>query len=142
MRARVLLLAAAVALAGCAGAGGLAPGASRDLQDRVAAVRGSVEELDGQAAAARLDELRRAVDEWLGAGELDPGRADEILAAAADVEAALALLPEPPVEQPSPTPTPQPEATVDDDEDDDDDDDGDGTDDNSGPGGGGNSGSG
>jgi ribosomal protein S20 len=139
MRIRTLLLAASVGLAGCAGAQAISTRASGDLETRVAAVREAAQAGDRDAAAAELEELRGAVDRWVESGQLGPGRAEAILAAVADVESALALLP-----VPEPSPTPEVEATVEDDDDEDDDegegdddeDDDGGDGDNSGPGGG------
>lgn len=149
MRRGAVLLAAALVLSACAGPGRLSAAAAEDLQAHVAAVRDSAETGDAGAAAAELDELRGAVGHWVETGGLDRARADQILAAAGDVEAALGLLPapeepppveaeEPPVEEPDvedadeeATPPEEPEEQEDDQEDDEEDDD------NSGPGSGG-----
>ncbi|HEX2030049.1 MAG TPA: hypothetical protein VHL78_01420 [Actinomycetota bacterium] len=147
MRRAVVPLATAVALASCASPGDLSSAAAQDLRAHVAAVRASAEAMDPAAASGQLEELRGAVGHWLEAGELDRARAEEILAAADDVESALGLLAAPAEPPPADDPVEEPEDEAREPEDDDDgDDDGDEDDDDgedgdsSGPGSGGSGG--
>jgi hypothetical protein len=86
----------ALALHACSSGGGqarLSTGAQRQLAPMVQTVRQAAETNDPAGAAAALDDLRRTVATLERAGSIDPSRADAILAAAAQVEGRLALVP-------------------------------------------------
>ena len=131
MRRAAVLLSAVVVLSSCSAA--LSPATTEDLRAHAAAVRRSAEAMDPGAAAAELDGLRGAVVRWFEAGELDRARAEEILAAADDVEGDLDLLPAP-APEPPPEQEPDDEAREPEEDPDEDDDENDDDDDSSGPG--------
>ena len=97
MTARRVLVAAAVAVALAAGCGDdgavIAPGAVRALEASLADLRAAVEAEDRGAAERALDRLIASADRWAGRGRIDEDRLGEILAAAEDVAADLAVLP-------------------------------------------------
>lgn len=108
MTASLLLLAA------CGGeSGGISDETSRSLQSQVQSIRQSAQSFDPDGVARGLAELRASVAELKAQGELDDERAAEILAAAADVEAQIDVVPTTTTAPPPPPP--------DEDEDDDDD---------------------
>jgi hypothetical protein len=120
MRARLGPAAAGAAvsvmlLAACGDdAPGISEEASNNLQYQVEAVRASAQSFDPAGVEHRLGELRASVAQLEAEGELDDERAAEILAAAADVEARIDLVPTTTTAPPPPPPPPE------DDEDDDD----------------------
>ena len=81
----------------CGGGGrpSMSAQASADLGSRVRQIRDAASAGDRAGAGAALAELRRSVAEHRGQGRIDDQRAARVLAAAADVEAGLALLPAP-----------------------------------------------
>ena len=85
---------AASALTSCGG-DALAPRAARDLAASYDVLATAVEAGDRVEARRYLRQLVRSVAELESAGAIDPGRADEIIAAADDVAADLRLLPAP-----------------------------------------------
>jgi hypothetical protein len=99
----------AAVLASC-GSGGLAPRAARDLAGRYELLADAVNAGDGDEALRALRQLERAVDDLRSSGAIDDARAEEILAAVADVRSELRLLPTTsPSVEPSPSvvePTP------------------------------------
>lgn len=119
MRARALTrgmtavaLAAVLAVAVLAGCGDEGEAAPAALVDQVTEVRSLAAARDAEGTTAALAELRTLVEDELAAGELEPQRAEEILATAAEVEATLPLLaeePEPPAE---PEPPDDPSTTT------------------------------
>lgn len=121
-RVTVAALVAAVALVGC-GSPDLSPEASRALSHEVAAAREAAEAGQPEVAASRLDRLREQVQRLREAGELSDERAEEVLAAAEQVDEALALLG-------TPERTETPELDADDDDNDDKDEDKKGEEDN------------
>lgn len=95
MRRVAVAVAVAVvaALTGCGGDDPTVPaGAGAQLGARVAAIRQAATAGDRAAAELRLSELRQAVGELQGAGELAERTASRILARAAVVEANLTSL--------------------------------------------------
>lgn len=89
----VVVVLAATALTGCGGDDPAVPaGAGAQLSARVAAIRQAATGGDRAAAELRLSELRRAVGELQGAGELAESTASRILARASVVEANLTSL--------------------------------------------------
>lgn len=93
MRQVAVVVLAAAALTGCGGDDPAVPaGAGAQLNARVAAIRQAATAGDRSAAELRLSELRQAVGELQGAGELAESTASRILARAAVVEANLTSL--------------------------------------------------
>ncbi|MGQ0805774.1 MAG: hypothetical protein ACT4PI_18190 [Actinomycetota bacterium] len=94
-RRGVLGIAASLALlAACGGAsGGISEETSRSLGSQVQAVRQSAQSFDPAGVERGLAELRASVAQLKADGELDDERAAEILAAAADVEAQIDVVP-------------------------------------------------
>ena len=117
---------AASALTSCGG-DALAPRAARDLAASYDVLATAVEAGDRVEARRYLRQLVRSVAELESAGAIDPGRADEIIAAADDVAADLRLLPAPSpsvAASPSPassSPVPSDDGVEDDEADEDDD---------------------
>lgn len=121
------VVSAAVSVMLLAACGGDAPGineeTSQRLQYQVEAVRASAQSFDPAGVEQRLAELREAVAQLKSEGELDDERTAEILAAAADVEARIDLVPTTTTTTTTaPPPPPPPPPTFDDDDDGDDDD--------------------
>jgi hypothetical protein len=99
----LLVVALAVALAGCGGDDrGLSESAADALQADVAAVVDGVRAKDGARARNALKELRAEVARQLAADEITEAGAAEIRAAADALP-----LPAMPVVRPSPTPAPE-----------------------------------
>ena len=99
----VAVVLLAVGLAACGGdQPALSDQAAADLQAGVSRVRAAAGAGDRAAAGDHLAAVRSTVDRYRGQGQISAGRAADVLAAAAEVEARLALL-APPV---------QPAATV------------------------------
>lgn len=95
-RALGALLVSALTVAGCGGgAPALSEGAAGDLSARAAQVRAAAVARDRARAAGALAGLRSAVTTHRNQGQVSEERAARILAAAAEVEAQLGLLPEP-----------------------------------------------
>ena len=74
---------------------GLSNQAAADLQARVGRVRAAAVAGNGSGAGAELAALRSTVDRYRGQGQISAERAADVLAAAGEVEAGLALLPPP-----------------------------------------------
>ncbi len=75
---------------------GLSDQAAADLQAGVARVRAAAVGGDRAGASGQLAALRGAVDRHRSQGQISAGRAADVLAAAGEVEARLALLAAPP----------------------------------------------
>ena len=111
---RILILAAALAVPGCAAPPELDSGTGAALQERVAAVRSALAGGDHAAALATLDTLAADVERAAAEGKISLERKTRILQAAARVRGdALAAVPsEPaapvpvPTESPGPAPSP------------------------------------
>jgi hypothetical protein len=88
---------------------GLSDQAVSDLQARVARVRAAAGAGDRAGAGREVAAVRGAVDRYRGQGQISAGRAADVLAAAGEVEARLALLAAP---TPTPAPTPAPATTT------------------------------
>jgi len=118
-RLRPAAAGAAVSVMLLAACGDDAPGISEEtsgrLQYQVEAVRASAQSFDPAGVERRLAELRASVAELTAGGELDDERAAEILAAAADVESLVGVVP-----TTTTAPPPPPPPVVEDDKDDDD----------------------
>ncbi|MDP8976777.1 MAG: hypothetical protein M3N28_10530, partial [Actinomycetota bacterium] len=71
---------------------GLSDQAAADLRAGVARVRAAAESGDSGRAGGELAALRRAVTRYREQGQISSGRAAEVLSAAGEVEAHLALL--------------------------------------------------
>jgi hypothetical protein len=109
--ALTVVVALALVLGACGDSGNdLSQDASRKLVPLVGSVRQAAQSFDPDGAARALADLRRQVDRLRAKGEISEGRTNEILAAAARVEARLALAPtttttttttSPPVTQPT-----------------------------------------
>jgi hypothetical protein len=101
-RLRIAIVAAAfgLALGGCP-APDITPQASSALEELVDAARDSAEGGDPDLAAEHLDRLREEIRRFRDEGDVSDERAEEILLAADQVEALLALL-----EEPEPEPEP------------------------------------
>lgn len=94
-----------VLLAACGSeSSGLSDEASQNLQYQVEAVRQSAQSFDPAGVEQRLAELRALVARLNEEGELDDERAAEILAAAADVEAQVDVVPTTTTAPPPPPP--------------------------------------
>ena len=92
-RALAALVVAAASLAACGGdTSPLSEAAEVELGQQVQQVRTDAAAGDAEAARGTLAELRAAVDELRRRGELSDAGATRILAAATDVEQALALI--------------------------------------------------
>jgi len=78
---------------GACGGPGLTPDASRELITDVADVRAATASGDRAVADVALAELRASVERLQASEAIEDDKATEILAAASDVEAALALMP-------------------------------------------------
>ena len=83
---------------------GLSDQAAADLQAGVARVRAKAGAGDRAGAAGELAAVRAAVDRYRGQGQISEGRAADVLAAAGEVEARLALV-VPPAPPPAPATT-------------------------------------
>jgi hypothetical protein len=99
------IVLAGLLAAGCGRSANLPDEVAAELRDRVTSIRAAAGDGDRPQAEAALAELRRRVVELGQTGQVDDWRAEEILGAAARVEAQLALLP-------APAPPPPPPATV------------------------------
>src|SRR5690348_12783852 len=91
------VLATGLAMVAVAGCGSSSPGiteaASTQLELRVQAVRNAAEARDRDLAESRRAEVRRSVAELRGRGAISKDRVDNVLAAAASVEAQLQAIP-------------------------------------------------
>jgi hypothetical protein len=102
LAAGVLALVLATNLACAGGEARMSPATSALLQEHVLAVRQAAVAGDRAAAEQRLGALRTLVAELSGQGELTGPAAQAVLAAAAEVEAALTLLPTTTIAAPPP----------------------------------------
>jgi hypothetical protein len=97
MRCRAALPAVLIALAlgACGGndGGEITDGARASLTPLVANVRNSAESFDPDGAAHALTTVRQEVERLRASGDIGEGRAQEILAAAVQVERRLELAP-------------------------------------------------
>lgn len=107
---RILVVAAALAVPGCAAPLDLDSGTGAALQEQVAAVRSALAGGDHAAALATLDTLTADVERAAAEGKISPQRKTRILSAIARVrgDALAAIPPEPaaPTEVPDPVPSP------------------------------------
>jgi len=88
-------------LAGCGGSDGLSRPAAARLQPQVAAIRAAAAGGDRAGAMAATAQLRQIVAQLRTTDEITAKQASDVLAAAAQVEAQLALLSGPPPENPT-----------------------------------------
>ena len=96
-RAVLASMFAGLALLACGREGPeLSDQAARDLAQRVQQVRAAAAAGDRNGAGAALAGLRGAVADHRSRGQLSEDRAARVLAAAADVESRLTLMPAPP----------------------------------------------
>ena len=92
-RGRTAAVLLVVGLAACGGdRQALSDQAAADLQAGVSRVRAAAGAGDRAAASRHLAAVRSAVDRYRGQGQISAGRAADVLAAAGEVEARLALL--------------------------------------------------
>ena len=91
-RAFAFVVVLAVPLAGCGGPS-MTPGAARELDQRVQAVRMATASGDLAVARAAIGDLRSSVDRLQRAGAIDDGKAADILAAASEVDGSLSYMP-------------------------------------------------
>lgn len=111
---RILVLAAALAVAGCAAPLDLDSGTGAALQEQVAAVRSALAGGNHAAALTTLDRLAADVERAAAEGKISPDRKTRILQAIARVrdDAVAAIPPEPaapaPARPESPDPSPSP----------------------------------
>lgn len=104
-----LLVAAGLAFAVACGSAPISTQASSELQAEIEGIRAAADAGDLGGAQARVAEFRTRVEALRAEGAITPERADTILAALADVEANLVLIPTPtPPPRPDPTPPPRP----------------------------------
>ena len=116
---RILILAAALAVPGCAANGGLDSGTGAALQEQVAAVRSALADGDHAAALATLDTLATDVERAAAEGKISVERKTRIIHAIArlrgDAQAAIPAEPAAPAPEPADTPGPAPSPSQQDD---------------------------
>lgn len=107
---RVLILAAALAVPGCAAPPDLDGGTGTALQEQVAAVRSALAGGDHTGAVTTLDTLAADVERAAAEGKISPERKTRILQAITRVrsDALAAIPPEPAAPAPTETPGPLP----------------------------------
>lgn len=107
---RILVLAAALAVPGCAAPLDLDSGTGAELQEQVAAVRSALAGGNHGAALTTLDRLAADVERAAAEGKISPERKTRILQAIARVrgDAVAAIPPEPPAPAPAPPESPDP----------------------------------
>ena len=107
---RILILAAALAVPGCAANGGLDSGTGAALQEQVAAVRSALAGGDHAAALATLDTIAADVERAAAEGKISAERKTRIIHAIARIrgDAQAAIPPEPAAPTPEPADTPGP----------------------------------
>jgi hypothetical protein len=107
---RILLLAAALAVPGCAAPLDLDSGTGAALQEQVASVRSALAGGDHAEALTTLDTLAADVERAAAEGKISPERKTRILHAIARIrgDALAAIPPEPATPAPAPTEAPDP----------------------------------